>query len=209
MLKTTNEHDSLAHFKHQLATPLTNLWFTLNNLSPSQLKTQALDQFLQLNRFFHDRESRERPAKVFTPCRTINHLLDTYQKPYQLKCHFTLTTKIPKKIYGREDHFNEIVTHLLNNAAESYHQNCYARPIAISLVEAGSGLNLIVGDNGCGMNKLQQFLVVNHQHSFKKIKSGLGLARVQHLLRAEFAGKLIIFSHRGKGTITIAHFPWR
>lgn len=201
---------------HQLSTPLTNsLWWLEKSLEEKsttasfeqknlELARQELKKVFQL---INKREAKNLQKTNFSPTKVVQDLLQTYQKPCRISYQFQ-TINEQLKLYGKENVFREIVTHLLNNASEAYYDHCSQRFISITLVDARHGLNLLIGDHGRGMFVWQKLMVARRGISFKKVKSGLGLWQVKKLLQEEFDGKLEILTQKQRGTLIIVYFPF-
>jgi signal transduction histidine kinase len=202
----------LAQLKHQLATPLTNIWWELEHLQiggkldhHQQLKS-ILTQLQIVLDLIRPRDVQELKYVNFSPDSVIRQILADYRKPYGVRCHFHSGSK-RLLVYGCPDLFAEIVINLINNAAEAYNHNHAKRDIIIDLLPAMQGITIVVGDHGQGMYWWQKIVVGLRGISFKKIKSGLGLYRVNHLLHHQFHGDLRLISRFGKGTLAVVYLP--
>ncbi len=204
------EQDDLIH---QVATPLTNaLLFLERGIEKESTKVKkelklAHEELQKAIKLLQNREAKNLEKTNFSPIKTLENILTHYQKPYQVNCQLQTDQK-NYSFYGHEEAFAEIVIHLLNNAAEAYHDHSCARPIQLTLTEACNGMNLIIGDHGRGMNWWQKLIATYPKISFKKVKSGLGLPKVKRLLKEEFDGELKIISKVCAGTLIIAYFPF-
>ncbi len=217
------EYNWQKNLVHQLATPLTNILFILENLENitkqnknnySEITKKLLDREIliaisETKRIFQlikNRETEDLDKTKFVPDLIIEKILRSYQKPYLVNCFFR-KSKRKLVIYGQQEVFIEIISHLLNNAAEAYQQNLTNREISVEVIKAMNGLNLIIGDNGKGFTWWQKILATHKNVSWKKIKSGLGLYRAKNLIKQKFGGQLKIFSIPNKGTIMIVYLP--
>ena len=196
---------------HSISTPLTNVCLQLEYLIDQKIihsdtLSPTLSEIKKIFSFLHHRESRVIENINFYPVKMIKQLLTSYQKPYNVVCSY----HYPEKniiFHGNPDHFEAIVIHLLNNAAEAYCCNRTNREINIDIVLAAQGLSLIISDHGEGIPWYKKHLIKFKGISFKKIKSGLGLHQVNQLIKHEFDGKLKIISLPYYGTMAIAYFP--
>lgn len=196
---------------HSLSTPLTNSLYFLERhlekaLEQSKDLLMAKTELQKVFAFLRNREAENLQRTNFILKKTIKELVQSYCRPYKLKCHLQLN-KNKICFYGKENKFVEIMNHLINNAIESYPEIKTDRYISVAVVEARHGVNVIIGDHGRGMNWWQKLLARWRGISFKRVKSGLGLHYAYFLLKKEFGGKLTIISESQRGTMMIVYFP--
>jgi sensor histidine kinase regulating citrate/malate metabolism len=196
---------------HQISTPLTSVMLGLEEIQAQPEKSTheikwLISEMKKVAATLQDRTSEDLLRENFSPAQIIQELLSAYRKPYHLKCHFVAPKTCPE-FFGRSDAFAEIVTHLLNNAAEAYQQNKSDREVSLELIPGRSGLNLIVADNGRGICWWQKLLLALPGVSFKKQPSGLGFYRAAKLVKQEFDGQIQVMTTPGRGTIVIVYFP--
>jgi signal transduction histidine kinase len=201
----------LAQTIHQIATPLTNAWWDVEQLlSKSKRHRRQLQAVLAQLKVvltaIQQRDSKEIGQVNFSPEVVIKKILTDYHKPYGVCCYFQAGNK-KLQMHGCPDLFAEIVINLINNAAEAYEHNHAEREVVIELMPAMQGITLVVGDHGQGMKWWQKTMASWGGVSFKKIKSGLGLHRVQRLLHEQFDGKLELISRPGRGTLAVVYVP--
>ena len=215
---------------HDVATPLTNVMLDLDDWSQTatsgdvsaditsrleSLRSQMQAAFSFLRPFARDANNNEKQA--FSAYDLVEEIINTYQKPYHVHCSLEGAAKesLPL-LFGCPQDFAQIVIHLLNNAAESYPCQRVERQVAVSLTYHWNSLRLGVIDHGDGMNPLEvwsllhprwRFLLSPWTGSHKSFRSGLGLARVHHLLQTSFHARLECTSRRHCGTQMTVIFP--
>ena len=248
-----NKNNQARQVLHDLATPLTNVLWDLeewaestkssgdeeseqdgegsddnNNgekpytkehpvITPEALK-QALSQLQHASRMLTNfsRDCQASEAQIFDPVESTRQTIKSFRKPYGVKCELAVHADSDLRLYGSPDDFVQILTHLLNNAAESYHPVRVDRPIFVKLECHDEGLVLQVSDRGVGIEtgKLKR---LNHPPLFhrlytrltsdKQFRGGFGLSQVRRLLQHKFSGSLQLISTAGHGTTVIVYIP--
>lgn len=212
---------------HDLATPLTNLALDLESWR-QQKSTQShvwppldvesacqqMDQIMTLLRPY-SRDAVYLERQIFAPVDIVRQVINDYRKPYRVQCqyHHLDDFNLPC-LFGSPQDFALIVTHLLNNAAESYHDIRVGREIDIFLLPLMRSLILLIADNGQGMEQAPLYRL---RHTSKNVKtlsrkhkvlpSGQGVYRVRSLLQEKFDAQLDYVSRPNGGTMAIAIFP--
>jgi signal transduction histidine kinase len=196
---------------HQISTPLTSVMLGLEEIQAQPEKSAreikwVISEMKKVASTLQNRDADDLERDIFSPNKVLQELLSNYRKPYKIKYHYPEDKPCPC-FFGRPAVFAEIVTHLLNNAAEAYHQNKCEREIFIELIPGRSGLNLIIADSGRGLSFWQKMFLACPGVSFKKNPSGLGFYQVVKLVKREFGGQVKVITNKGRGTIVIVHFP--
>lgn len=235
---------------HAIGTPLTSAMFVLETLvgqvEKKQNKRAAMSDLTafreqldsvhtQLDQVFslladYARDASVAPSQIFSPYQEIVKITKEFSKPYGVNCQINVNRKIKRglKLYGPTQDFRQIITHLLNNAAESYYAASANREIVIDINYTMKSLVISISDHGRGLNLIQLFawhylsktmhLPFPFSLSFplsslaplsqrKHFVSDLGLREVQRLLTDSFNGDLQFTSRLHLGTCAQVIFP--
>jgi len=215
---------------HDIATPLTNAVLDVETLQESLQNAELtptgrvhllaqlahlqadISRMKRLLQDYH-RDVAGLEQTTFAPLTLLKKIIAAYQKPYGVKCRLRGRAPAPR-LFGSQLAFEQMITHIFNNAVESYSPCQADRLIDIYYSREHHGWQICITDHGCGMSA-GQLLAWNlikragwpRLYSRKFMPSGLGLLETQRLIQQGFGGELFIYSRRHHGTTVVLFFP--
>ena len=116
--------------------------------------------------------------------------------------------KVPNgdwSLQGSRQHLTRALNNLISNAVDATGA-CEAPEIAIRLQREETGINLIVQDNGVGIEPDRLEAIFQPRFTLKKHGTGLGLTITQSIVH-QLHGTISVSSEHGRGTIFTLSFP--
>jgi PAS domain S-box-containing protein len=112
------------------------------------------------------------------------------------------------ELFGLPGRLAQIITNLVTNAIDAS-AGSGGGPITLRLTPAGDGLDLQVGDQGCGITPEVLPKIFDPMFTTKPFGegTGLGLAIVRDIVTGEFGGTIQVSTQLGQGTTFSMHFP--
>ena len=108
-------------------------------------------------------------------------------------------------LQGSSQHLTRALNNLISNAVDAT-AACDAPEIVIRLQREETGINLIVQDNGVGIEPDRLEAIFQPRFTLKKHGTGLGLTITQSIVH-QLHGTISVSSEHGKGTTFILSFP--
>jgi signal transduction histidine kinase len=108
-------------------------------------------------------------------------------------------------LQGSRQHLTRALNNLISNAVDAT-EACEAPEIVIRLQREETGINLIVEDNGMGIEPDRLEAIFQPRFTLKKHGTGLGLTITQSIVH-QLHGTISVSSEHGKGTVFILSFP--
>ncbi|MDR0463049.1 MAG: HAMP domain-containing histidine kinase [Pseudomonadales bacterium] len=210
-----SEDVKIKELKHALASPLTNIIYSLELLTMEGgkidlLKSDELKSVLhsvdQLRALVGGRETTMIGRETFCVVDEIKQLAKAYHKPYNVQ----IIISVPNEsihLCGKKETFISIMHALMDNAVEAYPKNQGDRKIHISLAMLSGRIAIFINDSGCGISQPANLFFKMRYFSTKEYKSGLGLSSVIDNLAKEFKGKLSHETKKNIGTTMIVEIP--
>lgn len=130
---------------------------------------------------------------------------DLERKDIKLTTNIT-TIKDPR--IGKVDHraFQQVLLNLVTNAADAL-ASVEPKRITITMLKEKNGqINIIIGDNGCGIGEEEQANLFKPFYTTKPQGTGLGLIIVKKML-AKMNCSIAIYSKKNKGTKVLIVIP--
>ena len=219
----------LDQFKHDLASPLTTATLSIHQLlshpetddppltrkNTTQLNLERACQALKEMGHFFDLSTRLDSAlhkENFPVALAVQDACAALVKPYPFRLQKNLSLVKKSYLYGDKIIFQTILTHLLNNALESYPEHHPLRPVDIVTCHCFGGLMIAIIDQGCGLAEKQLKLTLSPGFSTKRTSDtdssrGIGLSEVRSLLKKDFSGQLELLSRPNLGTAAVIFVP--
>lgn len=135
----------------------------------------------------------------------ISDVIDRFE-PFAIKHNVTVDLALPEDIFninGDDLKLIEAFTNLLKNAVEAISEN---GRVHIELRNTEGTVEIIIEDNGCGIEPENLAKIFNPFVSFKETGTGLGLPIVVSIIERHH-GTIEIFSQKDVGTKFIVKLP--
>lgn len=135
-------------------------------------------------------------------------VLDYKAKHNKVNIIFTASTDIT--LNSDAIKFNQIVTNLISNAIDAYHQEeIPLRKILINLIQKNGMITLSIKDYGSGIEADNLTKIFEPFFSTKSDKGslGLGLSLIKNLIEKDFNGEIEVISQLGQGSEFIVKIP--
>jgi len=214
---------------HDIANPLTQVSLSLsrieyqakNKLLPElkeiePIVKRAINGTKQMEKFMmmlKKQIQQQEMEKNYKPWEEIKMVMENFEyKARKMKVQMNVVHK--KNIYtvGNSLRFYQMVSNLISNALDSYHevQREENRKIFIRLdTNKKNEILLTVKDYGCGMNEKIMKKIFDPWFTTKDPKrgTGVGLYMTKKIVEEEFKGRINVRSKLNKGTLFIVEFP--
>jgi signal transduction histidine kinase len=116
-----------------------------------------------------------------------------------------LLPSVPPPVYSVRTHLYQVLCNLLSNAVR--HMGVVAHPsIRVDLRRADGGVELVVEDNGRGIEPAFQGSLFDGSFTCSCESNGLGLVIVKRIMEAH-GGRISVSSAPGRGATFVAFFP--
>jgi signal transduction histidine kinase len=200
---------------HDLLGPLGALTLTVSGLRRDDRATVAIDTAIDATRRmqrFMDTIRRqlveEEAALSFSPMHQIEEALQLlhYQATHA-NVSIALESEEDITIHGNPFKFTQVVTNLISNAIESYHDSTALEKKVLISVEKKDVCVITITDHGCGIAADIFPKIFNTFFTTKPSGIGLGLATVKNTIEHAFHGTIACKSTLGIGTTFIVSIP--
>lgn len=198
---------------HDMANYLTTLTLDIENLhdknNSETLKRASntikyIDTMVDTVRDHLQGESREKP---FNSAEAIDAVIQTlFSKANHT--HVTLDWKKPSHtaeltVYGDVIRFNQIITTLVCNAIEAYHEKDPDKRVHISIKKEGTNAVINVTDKGKGISETKRKQIFEPFNSTKKQGMGIGLFLAKQTVESSFKGSIQLDPETDRTSFTI------
>ena len=206
---------------HDLVNPLTIVSLNLEQLASDQqpeLLQRAIEATKRMEQFmeFARREIRnEQNLSLFQPDEEIRYSIKgLHHVAKRDKVSLETSLRTHGTTFGSATKLQQLVTHLLSNALESYRSLEKERPkrrILTSLSEEDGEFTLSVQDWASGIPSANLKRIFDPFFSTREGTSntGIGLALCKEIVERDLGGTLSVVSTHGEGTTFTARFPKR
>lgn len=138
-------------------------------------------------------------------CEMVDELLAEFLAEFRAReINFRTVYKACPKILIDRFRFKEALRNLIRNSIEAISQQ---GEIKVAIVSKGEFVDVIVGDNGVGMDRDELMRAGNPFYTTKAKGSGFGLFFVRKVVEAH-GGELIIKSVKNHGTVAVLRIPY-
>lgn len=200
--------------QHDIASPMTSLEFFINevrNNIPEELRImsrQSLDRIqdiintLKINEedsIIEESSVKETLALYPLLKRIVSEKRIEFKNRNDVHISIESTVRQDYFVEIRKSDFNRAISNIINNSVEAKKKD---QPIYVTLqlVKIEGQVNIIISDNGTGINKKYINDIFEYGKSFNKNSSGIGLNQAKDYIESE-NGKLTIESTSIDGTI--------
>ncbi|MCL2110201.1 HAMP domain-containing histidine kinase [Microgenomates group bacterium] len=216
-------------FKHAISSPLTTIsceleafllshhqyplptGVALDNLltNPHSHLPRALMATHQLINLVKPRTSTSLPhaKEHFHLASLLTKIFQTWSQSFPLIKESSFQIIASHYLYGNPHRLHLALSHLLNNAAESYPPSHPHKKILFHAFPCAIGALLLITDYGCGLTKAQLKKITNLNYSTKPHSQGIGLWEAHQIIHQEFSGNLCFTSVPNKGTTVGVFLP--
>ena len=165
---------------------------------------RVVDNLLTFSRM--DRGESRRSLALPDIIERVLRLLSYRLERLDIEVIAELTDSTPT-ILGSEDHLQQVVFNLVNNAIDAMHDSS-SRTLTLRLAPEGQWIRLEVIDTGCGIPEAHTNLVLDPFFTTKPIGkgTGLGLSVSRSIVEAHY-GTMDIRSTHGEGTTVAITLP--
>lgn len=189
-LPTGNKlHQLLNHPRSNVERALCTTRHLIGLLQPRQSTSLALEQ------------------QRFHLASLLAELFHTFSAVFPLIKESSLDVIPRHHLYGNPHRLRLALSHLLNNAAESYQQTHPRKRVILNAVPCALGVLLTITDYGRGLTKSQLTQITQLNYSTKSHSQGIGLWETHHIVCQEFSGTLRFASLPNKGTTVGVFLP--
>lgn len=218
----SNNPTELEVFIHDIASPLTNIGVSLENMktqiysNPHQLERTILSTIDSLEYLFSI--TRQKSTRIINLQNSTYSLSQLIQEIIRNKFNFileknniTLTLILHENIFVSFDRIllNRAITNIISNSIDALIEKPSRkhRKLKISANKTNSHILITIIDNGIGISNESLQSVFNLGYSKKDNHQGIGLPTSKDIVENKFYGKFDINSLTGIGTIVRIHLP--
>lgn len=216
---------------HDLVNPLTAVSLNLEQIKGDTENKSATDQDVKIARFHLNQAllaankmegliagvkkqiQKEEILASFNPCREITDIIQilAYKaRKANVKIVFTETTDIV--FNGDAVKFGQIIINLIANAIDASENNQTTKEIKIDLKKDNDGINIIVEDQGVGIEPENINKIFERYFSTKKKTGqglGIGLALTKDITEKNFGGTINVVSRPEYGSTFSIFLPFK